>query len=393
MDFTKRFSIPHFDKLQDDTYYHLFKNSPQVYKDEIKDIYFGGEFIYKSKDKLYRFGETMGPVPGDRQLNNLFKIQNEFGTTISLTLNSLNIHHSIFTDSIVLDDFIKWLKEYYDRGLRSCTIGSTHLMRTEKLQNAFPEMHWKNTVNHQVKTVQEVYDYAALGYNTILLDRSLNRDIDTLKEIQPEALKLGILTSLLAVEGCMPSCPFKIEHDSWQYNLDNSPTDYWSTISNTCSYWRQGVFLPREGTNISMATKEIADEFFDTVNIFKVSGRLQAPDLTNMYQFSWVGQPLSNKWNNTFYSQDTERFDCFKDIYKDNLVPFLGDRWSITGFIDKLHSNLNKSYKYNKEDSIWLTKRGQNLSKILMNCKNQCWDCHACEKTFNVASYNSILDK
>ena len=391
IDFNKRFSFPHFDGLKDESFYYLFKNSTQSYKDEIQDIYFGGEFLYTYKNKSYRFGETMGYSAKGKQLNNLFKIQKEFGVTISLTLNSLNIHHSL-TDPKILDKFIKWLKIYYDKGLRSCTISSTHLMRTEKLQNAFPEMHWKNTVNHQVKSVQEVYDYAALGYNTILLDRSLNRDIDTLKSIKPEAKKLGVLTSLLAVEGCMPSCPFKIEHDTWQHNLQNSSKDYWSTFSNTCTQWRKGDFLPREGTNISMATKEIADEFFNTVDILKFSGRLQIPNFSPYYQFAWVGEPLNNKYSITFYDRDIERYDCFKDIYKDNLIPFLGDRWSHSGFVDKNNSNINKAYKYTEKDSIWLTKKGKNLSKILMNCKNQCWDCHACEKVFNIKPYNSILE-
>ena len=83
-DFTRKFSIPHWDNYSDDDiFYRLFKNSAQEYKDEIRDIYFGGEFHYEYKGEKKKYGDVMGVMPSPAQLDNLFEIQDEFGTEIS----------------------------------------------------------------------------------------------------------------------------------------------------------------------------------------------------------------------------------------------------------------------------------------------------------------------
>ena len=50
MKYNKRFSIGHFDRLNDDqysdTYYHMMKNADQSFLDNIHDIYFGKYFYY-----------------------------------------------------------------------------------------------------------------------------------------------------------------------------------------------------------------------------------------------------------------------------------------------------------------------------------------------------------
>jgi len=386
--FLKRFSLPHYDLIgDDDSFFNALKNSSQSYKDEIRDIYFGGEFIYNHDGSSHRYGETMGAVPSSRKVDNLFRVQDELGVEISLTLNSLNIPPSLISDAKVLDEFINWLNNYYERGLRSCTISSTHLMRTGRLQEAFPEMRWKNTVNHQVKSTQEVYDYAALGYNTILLDRSLNRDVETLKEIKVEAIKLGVETSLLATEGCAPSCPFKNEHDQWQSSIS-----YWSVFTNTCNQWRDGAMLPRAGTDINLATKELVDLYFDNVDILKFSGRLSRPNLSSSSKLCWVAKPLDliSDLKMGFSSEDTENLDCFEDIYNANAAPFIGTRWEKTGFV--LEGVVNKVNTYKESDLIWTSKKGKSLAKVLTTCKNRCWDCHACEKVFGVPTYNSLME-
>ena len=42
--------------------------------------------------------------------------------------------------------------------------------------------------------------------------------------------------------------------------------------------------------------------------------------------------------------------------------------------------------------TVWGTKKGQALNKVLMNCRNECWDCHACEKTFGAPSFDSLVE-
>ena len=388
--FHKRFSLPHWDGYVDDNiFYRLIKNSAPEFKAEIRDIYFGGDYHYVYKGMQKTYGEIMGATASPVKVNNLFRIQDELGIPISLTLNSMSMGKEIGSDNQVINGLIEYIKSFYDRGLRICTISATHLMRTERLQEAFPEMHWKNTVNHLVKTTQEVYDYVALGYNTILLDRSLNRDINTLKEVYVETKKLGVETSLLASEACMPSCPFKGEHDDWQSELQKTSMNYWQTFSTTCAMWNEKTKpLPRIGTNISMATTELADLFFDNVDVLKFSGRLGSRgNVDPNGRMCWVGVERPD-----FYKEDTdntfEYANSFTEIYERNLAPFINDRWVPQGW-----TNLPDPQQHttDKLGTIWVTDKGKKLSKVLSTCKNKCWDCHLCEKTFEVEEFNSVL--
>jgi len=191
----KRFSVAHFDSWNDDElYYNAIKNSSHQFKNELYDIYFGKIFKYNYEEKeIYDeqskkhevvYGNVMGVEASDKQVDNLFNVQNEFGVEISLTLNQLNIPVEIFysRNNRVVGAFLDWLQNYYDRGLRSCTLANNHMMRAGFLQQRFPDMKWKNTVNQQVSTAQQVIDYMYLGFNVIQLDRSLNRNMDELKK-------------------------------------------------------------------------------------------------------------------------------------------------------------------------------------------------------------------
>jgi hypothetical protein len=393
--FKKKFSLPHWDEYEDNNlFYTLFKNSSPRYKEEVRDIYFGAEFKYTYNGVDKRYGEVMGVTASEEQEDNLFKIQEEFGIDISLTLNSLDVPPELSKDRRVIDEFVEFIRGYYDRGLRTCTIGATHLMRIGILQDTFPEMRWKNTVNHKVSTTQEMYDYAALGYTTILLDRSLNRDMETLKEVCAEAKKIGVETSLLASEACMPSCPFKEEHDNWQAELYKSEASYWQTYTDTCVSWRtpETTQLPRLGTNISMATKEIADMFFDTVDVIKFSGRLGVSyNVDPNGRMCWSGMEKGRgvvKMSNEILFNTFEYADSFGEVYDKGLAPYLVDRWAPQSW-----TNLTHTQQHSEEDinSIWLTKKGKSLSRVLTKCKNKCWDCHACEKVFGVEKFNTVI--
>ena len=77
------------------------------------------------------------------------------------------------TDELILDEtiqnqFVEWVGQYYDKGLRSCTISSKHLMRTRKLQQRCPNMKRKNTVNQIIADGQHVPDTNGNGNDTIL---------------------------------------------------------------------------------------------------------------------------------------------------------------------------------------------------------------------------------
>jgi len=387
--YNKKFSIAHWDRAIDDNlYFECFKNSSQQFKKEIYDIYFGTTF--ENDDVTY--GNTMGVNASKAQYKNLLKIQEKYGVPISLTFNEMNRPIQLLKDKNS-KEFIALIKKYYDDGVRSCTISHTHLMRTGALQSAFPDMDWKNTVNHQVMSTQSVIDYAKLGYTTIQLDRNFNRNLAELKRVKLEADRLNVRTCLLIRESCMPECPFKTEHDCWQSGkeLKSTGKNYWDTVNFTCNRWRTitelGVSNPRMGTDVIIHGKEDWNDFAGLVDIFKLSGRLYQPHSDRDGKFiRGIAMKKNESSTNLFV------VDSFKTTYENNLAPLhlwlgiktvLKDYPSITN-IDDIKNGI-KNHFWNKEQAVL-------LSKVLKNCKNQCYKCHKCDDLFETKKVDSILE-
>ena len=187
MNFNKRFSLPHYDRFHGEyaqVFYQTMKNADRKFLDSIYDIYFGKYFHYEYNGQQKRCGNPMGVEASDEQIDYLFKLQEETGVIISLTFNTVEVPHEVVFDHNIRHKFVEWIGGYYDRGLRSCTMSSEHILRTGELQARCPDMRWKSTVNQIVSDAQQFIDYAYLGYNTINLDRSLNRNLRELKRIK-----------------------------------------------------------------------------------------------------------------------------------------------------------------------------------------------------------------
>ena len=410
--FYRRFSIGHHDD-NSENYNQVISilNADKSFQDEISDIYFGHAFTfhYNGLNKVY--GNVMGRCASNTQITALLDLQEKTGIQASLTLNEMSFFPEIVADSNVRNDFIAYLKTFYDAGIRMCTISDTHLMAAGFLQELFPDMHWKNTVNHIVKNAQEVVDYAALGYNTILIDRSLNRDIEELKKTYAVAKKLGVKTSLLTKESCMPSCPFKREHDLIQpymengfKPIDNMKTRYWGQLGDiSCNRWRSSNIervkdtpapaeaMPRIGTDIVALDKETLDIYLDNTDIFKHSGRLL--DQTEVGKFCWIDGLEKRKFTREFFPDDGKELivNSFSEIYERNLFPF--HTWKLFIRVDQDCDNGSvEVFEERRAESPWGNKKAKALNKTLMTCKNQCYDCHACERVFGFKDFDTLLE-
>lgn len=427
--FAKRFSIAHWDHADnpESTFSRILLNSSAEYQAEINDIYFGRAFYYSWNGMNRRYGDVMGREASDGQVRDLLDVQEKLGIPISLTLNDENIMPEIVGDKDVREAFISWLKTFYDAGVRICTISDKHLMASGALQEAFPEMHWKNTVNHLVRSAQEVVDYIALGYNTILVDRSMNRNVDELKASYKAAHARGAKISLLASEGCMPSCPFKKEHDTNQAAFQNgfNPTSnqtmtgsYWTVMGGlSCNRWRKsllekdkesgiidpGTSMPRVGTDIVALDKETFDIFLDNTDILKFSGRLHdsffEPDGSRfMLAFAPGVGRFDDSLKNMLPNDQQVLAESWSEIYEKNLVPFHSWRPYVArptqeGPVTKeqVQEWQEANYENMYSQSIWATKKAKGFDRILRNCRNQCYDCHACEKVFGYKPVDSLL--
>jgi hypothetical protein len=406
--YNKKFSLgyPSFSK-NPAIFYETLKNSSQQYRDEIFDVYFSDPYKYTFNGRQYAYGDVMGAGLNQENIDYLLKIQNELGIPISITFNETYPNRELTDDKEVLEGFIKHIKKYYDLGVRSCTISHVHLMALGILQYKFPEMMWKNTVNHIITKPQQVVDYHLLGYDVINLDRSLNRHIDIIKEMQPLRKKYPkLILSLLVSESCMPDCPFKVEHDTMNKNVG---WDYWDHHGNiSCKVWRHQEFnnLPRIGTEMVWGNKATFDEYSELVDYFKFSGRMmKLPDAESNkpQKFIWsnIAHIKGQEYLNGYFEFDKIINDndikyAFFDSFTD-LMAIVDEKTVISNFKHYRFCDVEspQSWGQLKEiDSltVWGTKKGQALNKVLMNCRNECWDCHACEKTFGASSFDSLVE-
>ena len=131
MDFKKRFSIAHPEQdMQQypNHYYLILKNTPEETLDEIEDIYFGKNFYYEFRRQRKFVGNAMGQEATDEHIDNLLRIQDELGVEVSLTVNQIIWPDELILDETIQNQFVEWVGQYYDKGLRSCTISSKHLL-------------------------------------------------------------------------------------------------------------------------------------------------------------------------------------------------------------------------------------------------------------------------
>jgi len=415
--FEKIWSIPHNDILKcvmdgpdnflrydttdgdDETFfYNIISNADQSFRDEIDDIYFAKDFHYKFAGTNRRYGDVMGKNATDFQIDKLFEIQKKWGIPASLTLNQETHPTEILIDPAIKKQFVNFIGEFYERGLRVCTISNIHLMGTGILQKNFPEMNWKNTVNHIVGNCQQMVDLHVLGYNYIQLDRQLNRNMSNLRRMSKLARNRGIKTFLLASEGCMPFCPFKEEHDMVQPWIgSNQGKSYFGTLNSiSCNKWRfpdRWGQPPRIGTSCVWDTNERFDKYNELVDVFKFSGRL--------IKMMGVVPESRAVWSYVDREKDVIFVGkCFEDVY-DNGQGFLSN-WDGLGYVTLDPSQEHDYFLGNPGvgerckayfDSIehpYKTEAGIKMCKALPNCKNQCYDCHLCEDAYGYDHFDSL---
>jgi hypothetical protein len=403
MNFNKRFSIAHFDRFRGehaDTFYHLMKNADPRYLANIHDIYFGKFFYYEWEGKQKRCGNPMGVEASDTQVDWLFKLQEETGVEISLTFNTIEVPHEVIWHDQIREQFVEWIGSYYDRGLRSCTMSSEHLMRMGVLQQRCPDMRWKSTVNQIVADAQQFIDMAYLGYNSINLDRSLNRNLKELKRIKRAQDYLNsknpqkkVITILLIAEACIYHCPFKKEHDSVGEVVS---TEYFSGPADlSCNAWRsvpEFALSPRSGINVVASTSATFKQFADLVDVFKYSGRLTQPasdpkDLPFLKAAWFHGVTSKFKQPHSTVEQTVYAND-FHEIYDNDLGPI--HDW-VPGWVDTRQVANDWHTTYKPHTGVWSSDQGKKLEKLLLNCRSQCWDCHECERTFGMGDIDSAL--
>lgn len=142
-------------------------------------------------------------------------------------LNSRFYSPSLLTDKDELGTVISTLDTFADKGVLDGIVYCDHYL-IQQLSDEAPDLAASLEALPGVNSMLDSYAKveSRLSYigdtrfkppTKILLDRSLNRDLDTLahvvRKIRQRFPDIGI--ELLANEGCMPHCPFKLSHDAY----------------------------------------------------------------------------------------------------------------------------------------------------------------------------------
>jgi len=227
--------------------------------------------------------------------------------------------------------------------------------------------------------------------------------MDELRRIKKLQEKYDFKTSLLIKEGCMPSCPFKTEHDDMGSTLGQGY--YWNNHATvSCPTWRfsgEASDLPRIGTDLIAVDSETWEEFADLVDIFKYSGRTGSilgliEDVEN-YKFVWGLLEPRSRYSHSPNVLEAEKdgtyavMDSYKSIVENDCKPLTS--WFSAMVVKKDYDNMNDTELCDKlgDKYIFTSRKGMSLNKVLKTCKNRCYDCHACEKVFGIEKFDSLI--
>jgi hypothetical protein len=110
----------------------------------------------------------------------MLDIQKMTGIKVSLVFN--NIYTS--NDLPIMNQFIMNFKSYYEMGIRSITLPHILWMVHRTIKDNFPDLFIKSTVLRRVRTAQEFWNYANVGFNCVNIDRLLFRNLNELKKLR-----------------------------------------------------------------------------------------------------------------------------------------------------------------------------------------------------------------
>lgn len=255
------FSVPaDFNEKTIDSYYSLNNK----YRDKcIKETY--GQMTICKKISS---GRLRIPEIDYVKLKNYVQYSQERGIEFNYTLNGLSMNNIEFTHDGI-KNIISLLNEVYNLGIRNLTVTLPSLI--ELIQYTGLDFKIKASTMCQISNANKASDYKKLGVNRIVLDESINRDFNKLKDIRSAFEdKIEVIVNTI----CNKDCIYKIFH----YNqIANEYTNTGSNASagyypNRCMMWRY--------ENISNLLKlswirpeDIKHYYNIGINHFKIQGR------------------------------------------------------------------------------------------------------------------------
>jgi hypothetical protein len=167
--------------------------------DQINDIYFSDN----------KFGSARALSLSEENLKELYDIREKYGIKLHYLINGNYYSNESYEH---VDDMISHVKLIAPDLL---TMNNTYLMRDavlmHELRNATEKgIEIKNSVNNIAKTLKQImFLVEVLGIQSIIVDRSLNRNLDELTKISNYCKERNISITMLVNEGCIVDCMWK----------------------------------------------------------------------------------------------------------------------------------------------------------------------------------------
>jgi len=168
-------------------------------------------------------------------------------------------------DNYYIKDVVDYVHNMHKEGLKAVSIVN-HLY-TPLLKDRCPNLEIIASINCYVKTVEHAMHLKNSGVDVITIDRDINYDLETIKNIKSST---GLKIQLLLNEGCLDNCPFRQMH----FNLNSHKVSI-----EEAQYFIQNACLKSFETNpdLILSSPVIRPEdihnYFEIADYFKISSR------------------------------------------------------------------------------------------------------------------------
>ena len=322
---TRKFSIPYTEGMIDAL--------ADLDTSSITDVYFSDN----------KFGSARSLFNGQEMFDELYAIRDKYGIKIHYLVNPSTYSNDFYEQ---VPDLIKHIA---DIDVDIVTLNNTYLLRAEIIkdfQQHKPNLILKNSVNNLVRTLKDfIFMHEVLHMTHIIVDRSLNRDLDTLRKMSNYAKQHDIKITMLVNEGCIVDCKWKQWDDLIISQIKfQDKRDITANVHNKLgcvSYFNNN---PAEWLKTAFTLPNDLTKFDGLVDTIKIAGR---------------GFPLT-RWHKVIEAYQTGSGN----------IRF-GDLLSTTGFVPLAKTLVNE-----------ITELGFN--QLTNNCKTVCGtECNHCDKVYD----------
>ena len=254
MSTTHKFSVPYTHGMID-----ALENLDTT---SISDVYFSDN----------KFGSARSIFNGKEMFDELYAVREKYGIKVHYLVNPSLYENEFYSKVPDLIDHVREIKA------DMITLNNTYLLRANIINDfrtGNPNIELKNSVNNLVRTLKDfVFMHQVLHMTSIIVDRSLNRDLDTLTKMSDYAKQHGIKITMLVNEGCIVDCKWKQWDDviisQIKFQDDRTVTDDVHNKLGCISYFNQN---PAEWLKTAFTLPNDIGKFDGLVDTIKIAGR------------------------------------------------------------------------------------------------------------------------